>query len=131
VKTKSYAKGKPMMKIKMLSITMIFILSSILIACGADPASEEVEGDSDALPPIAVVRAQEALAAELGIDVEDVTIESYQRMDWSDSCLGLGGAAESCLAEIYPGWQVMLLVNDEGTYEVRTDEMGEIIRIRE
>lgn len=86
---------------------------------GVNSASEEVEGDSD------------ALAAELGIDAEDVTIESYQRMDWSDPCLRLGGAAESCLVEIYPGWQLMSLVNDEGTYEVRTDELGELVRIKE
>ncbi len=120
-----------MMKDKLLSITMIFILSSILIACSSAPASEEVEGGSDALPPIAVVKAREALAAELSIDVEDVTIESYQRMDLTDSCLGLGGPAESCLAANYPGWQVVLLVTDGDTYEVRTDELGEIIRIKE
>jgi hypothetical protein len=120
-----------MLKDRVLSITIIFILSSILIACSSAPASKEVEGGSDALPPIAVVKARETLAAELGIDVEDVTIESYQQMDWSDSCLGLGGAAESCLAAIHPGWQVMLSIPDGSTYEVRTDELGEIIRIKE
>jgi len=119
------------MKDKMLSIIMIFILTSLLIACSSDRASEEVEGGSDALPPVAVVKAREALAAELSIDVEDVTIESYQRMDWNDSCLGLGGPAESCLAAIHPGWQVILSVADGDTYEVRTDELGEIIRIKE
>ena len=45
--------------------------------------------------------------------------------------LGLGGPAESCLAVITPGWRVNLLVDDQDKYEVRTDELGDVIRINQ
>ena len=49
-------------------------------------------------------------------------------VEFSDSCLGLGGPAESCLQAITPGWLVLLDVNGE-PYEVHTDETGQQIRI--
>lgn len=112
---------------KILWITMAFILSTLLTACSTSPVGPEGEQS----PPEAVTKAREALAAFLDVGVESIQIESYERVEWSDSCLGLGGPAESCLAAIHPGWQVMLSVGDNATYEVRTDEMGEIIRIKE
>lgn len=113
---------------KILWISLALLISAILVACGASP------GDADGteeLPPVAVEKARQALADELNVDIETVTIASYERQEWSDSCLGLGGPAESCLAAIYPGWQVMLSVADGEMYEVRTDETGEIIRINQ
>lgn len=78
---------------------------------------------------MAVIRAREVLTADLQVGIETITIQSYTREEWSDSCLGLGGPAESCLAAVHPGWQVMLEVDGGEVYEVRTDELGEIVRI--
>jgi hypothetical protein len=119
-----------MKRLLALWITVLVFASIILSGCGSDEPTPEAGDGSDDLPPVAAVKAREALAADLGVDVEEVTLVSYERMDWTDSCLGLGGPAESCLAAIHPGWLVMLEVDGE-TYEVRTDELGEIIRIKE
>ncbi|NIW47388.1 MAG: hypothetical protein GWN30_22385 [Gammaproteobacteria bacterium] len=76
---------------------------------------------------MAVVRARETLAAELGIGIADVEILAYEQAEWSDSCLGLGGIAESCLQVIVEGWQVELSAQGR-SYIARTDELGESIR---
>jgi hypothetical protein len=110
---------------KMLSIIIVLLIGALSFACS--PASDET--GTETLPPVAVVKAREALAADLDVGIETITIESYERAEWSDSCLGLGGPAESCLAAIHPGWQVMLSTATGDTYEVRTDELGDIIRI--
>jgi hypothetical protein len=85
----------------------------------ADPGAEQ---------PVAAVRAREFLAEDLGLDLENVEVVSFERREWSDSCLGLGGPAESCLQAITPGWLVMLSVDGE-PYEVRTDAEGSVVRI--
>lgn len=85
----------------------------------ADPATEL---------PASVVNAWQTLADDLSASVEEIEVIGFERMEWSDSCLGLGGPAESCAQVITPGWQVML--SYEGTvYEVRTDQSGDTVRI--
>lgn len=120
-----------MKKVRLMWIAIALLISAILVACGADFVLPEDEGGTEDLPPVAVVKARAALATELNVGIETITVESYEPQEWSDSCLGLGGPAESCLAAIHPGWQVILLVGDGENYEVRTDELGEIIRIKE
>lgn len=107
-------------------MVIMMLFGAILTACS--PAEDE-SGDAEALPPVAIVRAREVLADDLNVGIESVTIESYERAEWSDSCLGLGGPAESCLAAITPGWRVTLLVDGSDSYEVRTDELGDSVRI--
>jgi hypothetical protein len=109
-------------------ITAVFICS-VVAACGGAASATPQEDGVLGLPPVAVIRAREVLAADLQVGIETVTIESYSRQEWGDSCLGLGGPAESCLAAVYPGWQVMLQVAGDDLYEVRTDEFGGIFRI--
>jgi hypothetical protein len=111
-------------------MVLALIIGTIMTACNAVPAAPDGESGSEALPPVAVVRAREALANDLNIGVESITIENYERAEWTDSCLGLGGPAESCLAAIHPGWRVTLSVDGGDVFEVRTDELGEIIRIK-
>ena len=115
-------------------LIVFFLAAVVLAACGASESSPEdgsVPEDGTAeSPPAAVEKARETLAAKLGLEAAEVTIESYEEAEWSDSCLGLGGPAESCLAAIHPGWLVMLSTGGE-PYEVRTDESGDIVRIKE
>lgn len=103
---------------KKISVLVLIVLALLLAACApaASPAPEPVSG------------AQQWLADELGVPVEEVEIVSSEEVEWSDSCLGLGGPAESCAAVITPGWQVILLV-DGTEYEVRTDEAGSQYRL--
>ncbi len=88
---------------------------------------EDAAGEGDERPAT-VDRAVEALAEELGAAPEAIEVLSFERAEWSDGCLGLGGPAESCLQAITPGWRVML--GFEGSvYEVRTDESGQAARV--
>jgi predicted small secreted protein len=120
------------MKTKLvLLISLVAVISTALAACGGIGAGNENDDGAEDLPPVAVVRAREVLAAELNLEVESIDIENYDRAEWSDSCLGLGGPAESCLAVITPGWQVEFSVDGGETYEVRTDELGEVVRIKQ
>ena len=66
-------------------------------------------------------------AAKAGVREDYVTAVSILSKDWSDSCLGLGGIAESCLTVITPGYEVIVKVNGkEQTY--RTNSDGSVIR---
>lgn len=83
---------------------------------------------SPGLPPEAVLAAQQWLAAQLSVAVEQVQIIEVEQAEWTDSCLGLGGPNESCLQVITPGWRVVFEIDGQ-PYEVRTDETGSIIRL--
>ena len=83
--------------------------------------------DAPILPPAAVHAAQEMLAAESGVPLEEITVRSISEMDWPDACLGLGTASEVCAAVITPGFAVTLVVEGE-TYEYRTNRDGSVIR---
>jgi len=98
---------------------MIFLLA----ACGTTeaPASE------DNLPAQAVLEAQSWLADQLNVTIDQVEIVSTEQVEWTDSCLGLGGAAEICAAVMTPGWEANFEVNGQ-PYEVRVDDTGATIR---
>jgi hypothetical protein len=89
-------------------------------AAAGQPADDEL--------PAIVSDTITTLAGQLDVAADDVELVDFSQQDWSDSCLGLGGPAESCAAVITPGWQVMLRVNEK-LYEVRADFGGDQIRV--
>lgn len=115
--------------ITILILTLLFILAACSSAGGNANGEFFGEGDGE-LPPVAAVKAREALAAELGIGVDKVEILSQEQTEWTDSCLGLGGPAESCLQALVSGWRVELSAEGQ-TYVARTDETGDAVRFEE
>jgi hypothetical protein len=108
-------------------VGLVFIIA--LSACTAS-ISEDSGGELDhsgGLPPVAAVKARELLSAKLGTSIESITIDSQVQRIWSDTCLGLGGIAESCLRTEVRGWLVKLSANGE-MFNARTDELGEQVR---
>jgi heat shock protein HslJ len=108
------------------------LLALILAACG--PVSVNIPGTGDGETPLppdqlpsAVLDAQAWLAEQVGLALGQVEIVSFDRVEWTDSCLGLGGPAESCLQAITPGYRLIVLAGGQ-EYEVRTDETGTAIR---
>lgn len=91
----------------------------------AEPTGEEP--GAQPFPPAVVAAIGEAALA-LDADAAEVLVIDYEQVDWSDSCLGLGGPAESCLAAITPGWRVELSVAGE-MIVARTDELGTQVRL--
>lgn len=77
--------------------------------------------------PEAVESARAALAERLNIDESEILILEATETDWTDSCLGLGGPAESCLQAITPGYNVLMQAQGE-EYRYRTDMTGQAVR---
>ncbi len=127
-----------MMRKHKLLITTFMLLVAILAACqpaGGQPAAveptvgvtPEVPATSD--PAAAIIAAARAhLVGELGIDDSAIAVVLAEPAEFTDSCLGLGGPAESCLQAITPGWLVVLDVDGQ-PYELHTDETGQQVRL--
>ena len=79
-------------------------------------------------PDAATTAAVAALAKELGVAESDITVASLEAADYTDSCLGLGQADESCAQVITLGWLIRLDAAGQ-TYEVHTDGTGQLVRI--
>jgi hypothetical protein len=97
-------------------------LALIATACGAEPTNTPQPD-----PPFAVVAAEQALAGELGLTVDEINYESFSREDWPDACLGLAETDEMCAQVITPGWRVVLSAEGQ-EYVYRTDESGGVVR---
>ncbi|MEM1239943.1 MAG: hypothetical protein AAGI45_08895 [Cyanobacteria bacterium P01_H01_bin.26] len=80
----------------------------------------------DALPDSIQTQIRTDLATHLSVPSEQITIQSYSR---SDSCPGLGGPAESCLAVLTEGWQIEATDTETNeTHIYQTNLNGEQIR---
>ncbi len=84
--------------------------------------------DAPIQPPQSALAAQAALAAQLGVEPGDVTIAAIEEVQWTDSCLGAGGPAESCLQVITPGWRVTLTYQGE-IFVYHTNADGTVLRL--
>lgn len=123
-----------------LFVAILVLLTALLAACqptGAEPGVEETTGTAvpqateptgDNAADTITAAASAFLANELGVAAEDIEVVSAEQTEFSDSCLGLGGPAESCLQAITPGWLVMLNVAGQ-EYELHTDETGQQVRL--
>ncbi len=68
-----------------------------------------------------------ALAQQLGVDPLTILLVKVEAVEWTDSCLGLGGPAESCLQAITPGFRVTVRQADQ-VFEFHTDQEAQSIR---
>lgn len=111
-----------------LLVLVSALLILLLAACSpqAGTGIGETPVSPDQLPGV-VLEAQNWLADQLGLTIDQVEIVSFDQAEWTDSCLGLGGPAESCLQAITPGYQLILRAGGQ-EYEVRTDDTGTAIR---
>lgn len=116
------------MSSKLFKHLLLMAFAALIVACTPTSVPTNSESPDDVeLPSAPVLAAQEWLAEQLGVPIEEIAIESEEQVDWQDSCLGLGGPAESCLMAITPGWRAIFTV-DGMQYEVRTDANGEGFR---
>lgn len=90
----------------------------------------EPGGIHDLPIPQAVHNARVALATKLNIQARSILILEAHETEWSDSCLGLGGPAESCLAAMTPGYDV-LMTHEGIEYHYRTNADGTSVREEE
>ncbi len=97
------------------------VISNFAAALAAKP--EPVSGEY----PEAALKAREFLAKGSSFSVDEIKIVSVEAVEWSDSCLGLGRADESCAQMITPGYKIILETQGK-SYELHTDATGENIR---
>lgn len=94
----------------------------------ATSADDAPPGSIHNLPvPQAVDEVRGYIAEKEGVSEGKVIVLTAYEKNWSDSCLGLGGPAESCLAAITPGYEVAISVNGE-EQKYRTNSDGTEIR---
>lgn len=122
-------------KLLLIGIVGLLIITSLVIIGGnkegqnpPNSAEGAPEGSLHNLPlPKAVAAVKSSAAKDAGIPEDQVLILTALEKEWSDSCLGLGGIAESCAQVITPGWEVVIQIKgQEVTY--RSDAEGLSIR---
>jgi hypothetical protein len=122
----------------------LIIFAGMLLLAGCTQAPTTESGDALQMPitsgddapqgsihnlpvPDGVQAARTALAAKLNVEPTKILILEAHEKDWSDSCLGLGGPAESCLAAVTPGYDVLMTYQGV-EYRYRTDAEGTTVR---
>jgi len=116
-------------------VAALMLLIVLIAACNPTGGTSDVDEARPTATPEAVDAGDAAVAAavahlarELGVAEAEIEVVSFEQTEFSDSCLGLGGPAESCLQVITPGWLIMLSVQGQ-VYEVHTDESGQNVRV--
>ncbi|MEO0827082.1 MAG: hypothetical protein AAFW84_36145 [Cyanobacteria bacterium J06635_15] len=92
-----------------------------------DPPGDESSSSPSNLPTLVRNSLRSHIAQNTGVPYSSVQVVSATAEIWTDSCLGLGGPAESCLAARYPGWRVEL-TDGNRTWIYRSDRTGNILR---
>lgn len=109
-------------------IALVLLAALALVACDAPGAASTATPQEEQVAAEALPAARAALADFLGVGEDALELDKIEDAEWSDSCLGLGGPAESCLAEPVPGYAITFNVDAE-SYVVRTDLEGEAVRV--
>lgn len=113
-------------------LLFVILLGALILAACRSPIPTPLPLTAIPLPttkdiPPAALAAQAALAQKLGLSIENVVIQNVEPALWSDSCLGLGAADESCAQVLTSGYLVTLLAEGQ-IYEYRTDLDGKVVR---
>lgn len=72
----------------------------------------------------------EAASRRLDLSTGKLTILEAEQRTWSDGCLGLGRANESCIASLVPGWRVVIGASEQSLV-YHTNTTGSVIRLNE
>jgi len=119
-------------------LTLLFLLTLLLAACGLRPQPTRETGPGESplpepgMSPISpspepatepASAAVAHLAAELGISLEEVTVLSFEAVQWSDASLGCPQPGMMYAQVVTPGYRFFLEAEGE-RYEVHTDRTG-------
>ncbi len=125
---------------KKIIVLLVLAVGLGLSACGPAIAQAATQQPvtSDPTPTLEVFQplpadqrafeaVRAALAQQLGVDPLTIALVKVEAVEWSDSCLGLGGPAESCLQAVTPGFRVTVQQGDK-VFEFHTDQSAENLR---
>lgn len=106
---------------------MILMFASLVFAACTGPAVSQVPSLDEILAPTVALDVQNQVSALLGVPVESLKIVKIEQMEWSDGCLGLPAAGESCTQAITPGWLIIFSVDGQ-EYSFRINETATVLR---
>ncbi len=123
-------------KMVAVALTGLMFMTSAGISTRAALASQPSQHSLELIaaePSVALPRSVEQavrqdLSQRLNVPLQDVKLVRFTPQTWSDGCLGLGGAAESCLQAQVEGWRVEVIHNQQ-TWIYRTDKTANVIRL--
>mgnify|MGYP001101296747 CR=1 FL=1 len=107
---------------------VLLVVVAMSVGCGREPVPAEATPlgfQSD----VAQAAKQEVSEAS-GVPVEEIEIVRAKQLEWTDTCLELGGADEFCGQALTPGWRVILRAGGE-EYEVHTDLSADTVRLKQ
>lgn len=113
-----------------LLLTGISALPAAAVSVVRVPGMPQPISQADRLPRSVARQVRQDLANRLGVPRSSLQIVGHSRQTWSDSCLGLGGPAESCLQALVDGWHVQVS-DGEQTWIYRTDLTGQALRLED
>lgn len=126
---------------RILTLTLLFVLG--MTACATLPAASPTEAPPPtAVPTQPVVEptpteipaasnsveelARAALATQLGISVNGITVQSLEAVDWRNGCLEIEYKDIACTDAIVPGFRITLEANGQ-SYEYRSNLDGSLM----
>lgn len=111
---------------------ILYVSLLVLALSAAGCGSETTPEDSTplGLPPDVSNAAKQRLSESTGVPVEEIEIVRANQVEWTDTCLELGGADEFCGQALTPGWRVILRAEGE-EYEVHTDLGADTVRLKQ
>ncbi|MBF2078558.1 MAG: hypothetical protein IGR76_08555 [Synechococcales cyanobacterium T60_A2020_003] len=80
------------------------------------------------LPAELETQLRVAIAADLGLAADSLTVKTAEAVDWSDACLGAARPDEGCAQMITPGYRVVF-TTPNGEVVVHSDRTGSSYRI--
>jgi hypothetical protein len=107
---------------RLFPIILIIFVSACSAQLTVTPAPVVTE---ESLSTIAQ-KAGEKLASELGISLQDVSIDNIESVDWPDACLGIIKQDEMCANVITPGYIVSMTAAGM-KYIYHTNQDGSLI----
>jgi hypothetical protein len=81
------------------------------------------DGSSVRILPAALLVARQALMQQTGLPLEQITLVSFEAVEWTDSCLGIVTPGVGCLDVMTPGYRIIFEANG-GQYEYHTNRDG-------
>jgi len=137
--------GDEDMKRLLFTLTLVGLLAA---ACGGpgisdlpttEPTSTQPTPTTPPVPPptsthipVNIPPAQraavQALAAALGLSVDQIKLVSIEAVDWPDACLGIAQPGVVCAQVVTPGFIVVLEANGK-QYEYHINADGRVVRM--
>ena len=85
------------------------------------------ESRDDSLPVGVVTAVSRDIMRNYRVSPSQLKVVKFSQETWSDGCLGLGQANESCLQSLVKGWRVAMTDGSQ-TWTYRTDAIGRSVR---